>query len=159
MNTKKDAARVRVFPPAVPLAAVLLGLVLERFVPISAEFPVTIPLRYVLGNGIIVVSVLFLGAWPVWLFRSSGQSENPWKPTVALERRGPYRLTRNPMYLQMILICLGLTIALANWWILVLTPCAAWALTELAIKPEEQYLESKFGEEYRRFKEDVRRWL
>lgn len=159
MNTKKDGARVRVFPPAVPLIAIGLGILLEAYLPISSRFPVPSPARYVLGNGIVVLAVLFLGAWSVWLFRSSGQSENPWKPTTHLERRGPYRWTRNPMYLQMILICIGLSIALANWWILVLTPPAAWALLRFAIEPEEAYLETKFGDEYRRYKREVRRWF
>jgi protein-S-isoprenylcysteine O-methyltransferase Ste14 len=93
------------------------------------------------------------------LFRRGGQSENPWKPTPHIEERGPFRVTRNPMYLQMVFVCIGVAIALANWWILLITPITAWALQILAIKPEEEYLESKFGEEYLAYKRRVRRWF
>lgn len=159
MGSRRDAARVRVFPPAVPLVAIISGIVLERMIPISSQFPVPIPARYVVGNGIVILSALLLGAWAVLLFRTGGQTENPWKPTTRIERRGPYRWTRNPMYLQMVLICVGLSIALANWWILLLTPLVAWLLLVLAIKPEEEYLQAKFGEEYLRYKREVRRWF
>ena len=100
-----------------------------------------------------------LGLWPVVLFRRGGQSENPWKPTLHVEQRGPFRITRNPMYLQMVLVCFGVALMLANVWILLLTPLAAWLLQRLAILPEEAYLERKFGAEYRSYKARVRRWI
>ena len=73
--------------------------------------------------------------------------------------RGPYRFTRNPMYLQMVLVCVGVAIILANLWILLLTPFCAWALRHFAIRPEEEYLERKFGASYLEYKGRVRRWL
>ena len=63
------------------------------------------------------------------------------------------------MYLQMVLICIGLAVVLANWWVLVLTPVAGWLLQRFAILPEEAYLEHKFGEAYLAYKRRVRRWL
>ena len=73
--------------------------------------------------------------------------------------RGPFRLSRNPMYLQMVLVCVGFAVVLSNLWILLLTPFCAWALQALAIIPEETYLEAKFGEAYLAYKRRVRRWL
>ncbi|HEX7719149.1 MAG TPA: isoprenylcysteine carboxylmethyltransferase family protein, partial [Woeseiaceae bacterium] len=72
---------------------------------------------------------------------------------------GPYRFTRNPMYLLMVLVCVAVAIILSNAWIVVLTPLCAWALYRFAILPEEAYLERKFGDGYRDYKRRVRRWL
>lgn len=63
------------------------------------------------------------------------------------------------MYLQMILICVGISLALGNLWILLLTPIAVFVLIKLVIEPEEKYLEDKFGETYLSYKNRVRRWL
>jgi len=72
---------------------------------------------------------------------------------------GPFRITRNPMYLQMVLICIGFAVMLMNAWILALTPVCAWVLQLFAILPEEAYLERKFGGAYLAYKSRVRRWL
>jgi protein-S-isoprenylcysteine O-methyltransferase Ste14 len=159
MQEQKDAAAVRVPPPVIPLLAVLLGVGLNRVWPIDLGFALATPERYWLGGLIVLTAFLGLGLWSVLLFRRSGQSENPWKPTLHIEERGPFRVTRNPMYLQMVLVCTGLAVILMNWWVLVLTPVAGWLLQRFAILPEEAYLESKFGESYLAYKSRVRRWL
>ncbi len=155
----QDAAAVRLFPPAVPLATVLVGVGLNWLWPIAFGWVLPGPIRYGLGIAIVLAAVLGLGLWSVVLFRTGGQSENPWKPTTAIEDRGPFRITRNPMYLQMVIVCIGFAVMLANWWIAVLTPLCAWLLQRLAILPEEAYLERKFGEEYLAYKRRVRRWI
>ena len=103
--------------------------------------------------------LLILGLWPVVLFRRSGQSEMPWTPTSSIVVRGPYRFTRNPMYLQMVLVCIGCAVLLVNLWILVFTPLVLLALYIYAIRPEEEYLERKFGDAYRHYRRRVRRWI
>lgn len=157
--TPRDAAAVRVFPPAVPLATILLGVALEWLWPIPLGFEPPPPVRYALGGAIVAGAILGLGLWSVRLIRGSGQSENPWKPTTEIIERGPYRVTRNPLYLQMVLACVGVAVALWNVWILALTPVCAWLLQRLAILPEEAYLERKFGDAYRDYRRRVRRWL
>lgn len=152
-----DAADVRVLPPTVPLLAILLGVGLNRLWPI--DLPLDAPLRYGLGALIILGAFLGFGLWAVVVMRRGGQSENPWKPTHHIELRGPFRLTRNPMYLQMVVGCIGFSILLANGWILLLTPLGAWVLQRFAILPEERYLEEKFGEAYKAYKRRVRRWI
>lgn len=156
---ERDAAAVRVFPPAVPLLAILLGIGLERLVPLRVGSALPAPARYWLGGAIALGAIAVLGAWSVVLMRRSGQSENPWSPTIRIVDRGPFRVSRNPMYLQMLLVCVGVAVALGNVWILLLTPLAGWVLQRLAIRPEEAYLERKFGEEYRAYQRRVRRWL
>ena len=156
---EKDAAGVRVFPPGVPLGAVLVGIGLNRLWPLEYGWLIPSAVRHWLGGLIIAGALLGLGLWSIILFRRSGQNENPWKPTPAIVERGPFRFSRNPMYLQMVLVCIGISLLLANFWILLLTPLVAWMLQRYAILPEEAYLERKFGEPYRAYKRRVRRWI
>jgi protein-S-isoprenylcysteine O-methyltransferase Ste14 len=158
-SQQNDAANVRIFPPAAPLLTILAGVGLGRLLPVDLGFDIPSPARYWVG-GLIVVGALFgLGLWSVVLFRRSGQNENPWKPTPVIVERGPFRITRNPMYLQMVIICIGFAVMLMNVWILALTPVCAWVLQRFAILPEEAYLERKFGGAYLAYKSRVRRWL
>ena len=159
MEEPRDAAAVRVFPPAMPLITILFGVALNRLWPLDVRFKLSAPARYWIGGAIFVCAALGLGFHSVILFRRAGQSENPWKPTTEIVIRGPFRLTRNPMYLQMLLGCIGFAIILSNVWILLLTPFGAWVLQRFAILPEEAYLERKFGEKYLSYKRRVRRWL
>jgi len=155
----EDRASVRVFPPGVPLLTILVGVGLNRLRPLGFGGFMPVPMRYWVGGLIVAGSVLGLGLWSVVLFRRSGQSENPWKPTTIIVDRGPFAFTRNPMYLQMLLVCVGLSVMLSNLWILLLTPLCGALLQHFAILPEEAYLERKFGERYLGYKRRVRRWL
>ena len=159
MTENESAANVRIIPPLVPVGAILLGAVLEHFWPLRAVFELPAPSRVWVGAGLIALAVVVLGIWPVALFLRSGQNPEPWKPTPSLQLGGPFSLTRNPMYLMMVLVCLGSAIAAANLWILALTPVVGVILQQFAILPEEDYLEAKFGEDYRAYKRRVRRWL
>ena len=159
MSERPSAARVRIFPPALPVVTILLGVVLERWWPIDLALEPPPLVRYWTGGLIVGGAILLLGLWAVVIVRASGQSENPWKPTTQIVEQGPFRVTRNPMYLQMILVCIGFSILLWNAWILLLTPLCAWLLQRLAIVPEEEYLEREFGDAYREYRRRVRRWL
>lgn len=158
-EAERDSAAVRVFPPVVPLLTILLGIGIDTLWPTKPGFEFPAPARYWAGGSIVVGSVLGLGLWSVVLMRRSGQSENPWKPTLSIVQDGPFRITRNPMYLQMILVCIGFAIILMNLWILLLTIACGWMLRRFVILPEEAYLEEKFGEEYLAYKRNVRRWI
>jgi protein-S-isoprenylcysteine O-methyltransferase Ste14 len=157
VSKQKDAADVRIFPPAAPLLTILAGVGLGRLWPVDPGFD--IPARYWIGGLIVAGAVFCLGVWSVVHFRRTGQNENPWKPTPVIVEHGPYRFTRNPMYLQMVFICIGFAVMLMNVWILALTPACAWVLQRFAILPEEAYLERKFGGAYMAYKSRVRRWL
>jgi protein-S-isoprenylcysteine O-methyltransferase Ste14 len=143
----------------IPLATVVLGLGLDRLWPIHLGLDIPAPVRHWGGGLLVAGAVLGLGLWPVVMFRRSGQSELPWTPTPSIVERGPYRFTRNPMYLHMVLVCVGVAVILSNVWILALTPLCAWALQHFAIRPEEEYLERKFGAGYLEYRHRVRRWL
>jgi len=159
MSEPNDAAEVRVLPPAIPLVTVLLGTALNYLIPLGARFTPVTHVRYWVGALLVVGSILGLGWRSVRLVRGSGQSENPWKPTTEIIEHGPFRISRNPMYLQMVLVCVGLSIILWNVWILLLTPLCAWLLQRWVIAPEEAYLERKFGDGYLAYKRRVRRWI
>lgn len=159
MVEQEPAAKVRIIPPLVPVGAIVLGAVLDRMWPLGAVFELPAPSRLWVGGGIIAVALVVLGAWPIAMFLRSGQNPEPWKPTPSLHFGGPYSLTRNPMYLMLVLVCLGAAIAVANLWIFLLTPVVGWVLQRFAILPEEAYLEEKFGEDYLAYKRRVRRWL
>lgn len=159
MIEQRNRAAAGVFPPAVPLATVLADVGLDRLWPIDVGWAHFTTVRYWVGGLIVASAFLGLGLWSVIVLRRTGQSENPWKPTTEIVERGPFRVTRNPMYLQTVLICIGFAIILSNAWVLLLTPLCAWALQRFAIAPEEAYLERKFGEGYLAYKRRVRRWI
>lgn len=92
-------------------------------------------------------------------FRRAKTSMVPMKPTTALVTSGPYRLTRNPMYLGMAVLYVALALALGVIWALAVLPFVIFAVDRLVIAREEPYLERKFGEQYRQYKGRVRRWV
>lgn len=158
-DTSKDAAAILIFPPAVPLLTILAGIAFDWLFPFNSSLIPQAPTRYWVGGGIIIAAVYLLGFQAVMAIRRSGQTENPYKKTTKIIVSGPFRLTRNPMYLQMVLACIGFAVLLSNIWILVFTPVCALALHFLVILPEESYLEKKFGDAYLDYKRRVRRWI
>jgi protein-S-isoprenylcysteine O-methyltransferase Ste14 len=159
MEKERDAAAVRFFPPGIPLILIFIGIGLNRLVPFHVGIPIPTPARYWVGGGIAVAALLGLGAWAIFLVRKDGQSENPWKPTFRIIDKGPFRITRNPMYLQLVIVCFGVAVATMNGWIFLFTPVCAWLLYKLAIQPEEEYLTRKFGDEYLAYQRRTRRWI
>jgi protein-S-isoprenylcysteine O-methyltransferase Ste14 len=136
-----------------------VGYGLERLVPLVALPTISSILRYGIGGFIVATSVALFGVWPAVLFRRSGQDPKPWTATPELVLEGPYKLTRNPMYLMMVLVCVGFAVILVSAWVLLLTPLCGMILYLTAIRHEEVYLEKKFGDSYRRYQDRVRRWI
>jgi protein-S-isoprenylcysteine O-methyltransferase Ste14 len=153
---ERDAADVRIPPPVFYLVAVVLGVALERLWTLG--FARGSSLRIALGVTAICAGVAIVGS-AFSVFRRIGQDPDPRKPTPTIARDGPYRFTRNPMYLGVGLIQLGLGIALGNLWIVLLLVPVVILIYYRAILPEERYLEDKFGDEYASFKASVRRWI
>lgn len=151
-----DAADVRIPPPVLYLVAVILGVLLHW--QWALGFAQGSHLRISLGVAVICGGVaILLGAFSV--FRRMGQHPDPRKSTPTIARDGPYRFTRNPMYLGTSLIQLGLGIALGNAWVILLLLPVVVLIHYRAILPEERYLEGKFGNEYTSLKASVRRWI
>ncbi|MBD3649226.1 MAG: isoprenylcysteine carboxylmethyltransferase family protein [Pseudomonadales bacterium] len=159
MNEERDGADVRIIPPLVPVVAIIAGVLLDYVWPIDPGFEISPLVRYGVGGLIVLFALLVLGLWPAMMFRSTNQSVIPWTSTSEVVARGPYRWTRNPMYLQMVLVCIGVAIILVNVWIFLLSFVCGWVIQRFAILPEEAYLERKFGDGYVAYKKSVRRWL
>ena len=83
----------------------------------------------------------------------------PWRPSTALVTEGVYRFTRNPIYLALALLHLGSALAFDSALALASLPFALAAVQAGVVAREERYLEGKFGDEYRRYKSSVRRWI
>lgn len=154
---KQGGALVHFPPPLVFLIFLLLGVVLQRMVrPLT--IPVGRPFRVAIGMVLISLAVcLFASA--LILFRRTGQHPRPWKPTPEVIPNGPYRFTRNPMYVAMSLFVLGLGIAVNDLWVSLSAPVALLVVHFIAVLPEERYLTEKFGETYRGYVDRVRRYL
>lgn len=155
----RSGAAVRIPPPVAGILTIIGGYVIGRFVPILTAFELSTPGRYWIGGLIVLLSGVILGIWPTRLFKDTGQNVTPWSETPEIIVRGPYKFTRNPMYLMMLEVNLGFAIILSEPWIVVLMPVLALVLYHIAIKHEEVYLEEKFGESYRAYKNTVRRWI
>ena len=97
--------------------------------------------------------------WSVVIFRKSGQDEKPWKPTPEIVERGPYRITRNPMYLGMALVLLGTAITVGAFSALLVPPIFMAIIEFRFIRPEEAMLRELFGEDFDAYCKLVRRWL
>lgn len=160
MNTDNEkAAAVKVPPPIVAIVTIIAGYVLGRFLPLAADLALPTPTRYWVGGLICVVAIVVFIVLPARQFQQTGQDPKPWTPTPEIVVSGLYQRTRNPMYLGMLVFCLGFAVILSEAWILVLTPVCGWLIYLTAIRHEEAYLAEKFGESYRAYKEIVRRWI
>lgn len=93
------------------------------------------------------------------LFRGVGTAIRPWNPSTALVLTGPYRWTRNPMYVAMTLIYAAISLLVDSLWPILFLPALLQTMNWGVIQREERYLEGLFGEEYRAYREQVRRWI
>jgi protein-S-isoprenylcysteine O-methyltransferase Ste14 len=142
-------------PPLLYLSAIALGLLLQFAWPVRLAPPVvSAPLG---GAAALVAVTLFLSA--VRTFRTAGTPVPGTRPTTTIVRTGPYRWSRNPIYLSFSLLQLGVACWINSLWLLV-TLIPTVALMSLVIIPrEERYLERRFPSEYLPYKAAVRRWL
>jgi protein-S-isoprenylcysteine O-methyltransferase Ste14 len=157
MAVEPDSAGVRFPPPFVYLGALLLGLAAERFVT-QRSFGIDWRLLVATGALLFVAGAAMMLA-AAGLFRRLGTNVPPSQPTTLIATTGPYRWTRNPMYLGMALIYAGLAIGFDGPIAFALLPLVLIAIQTQVIAREERYLETKFGDDYRRYKAEVRRWL
>lgn len=153
----RGGARVRLPPPLVFLLLIGAGVGL-RYLVVPPPLPGSRAVQFAVG-GAFVVLALFIGGSAVGLFKKSGQDPAPWKPSPSLVLQGAYRFTRNPMYVSMVLVQIGIGVVLDNLWIVVGAAFGIVIVHYTAVLREEAYLEEKFGDDYRQFKKRVRRYL
>ena len=150
-----DSPGVLVFPPAFFLGTLLLGLLLHLLWPAQLS---TTPWVRIAEVGVMVAGIL-LAAWGRRTMVHAGTNVPPNKPTLAIVTSGPFRFTRNPLYLGATSVYVGLTLIFnAVWPFLLFVPMLLvihWGV----VRREERYLEAKFGDAYLDYKARVRRWL
>lgn len=142
-------------PPLILLAALLIGWVIAVVWPVRLLGPAA---GYALA-AVCGVAGITVGVWCALLFRRAGTSLEPWRSSTALVVTGPYRYSRNPVYIAQILVYLAVALAVDNGWMLATLVPAVLIFQVGVVQREERYLESKFGDAYRRYKATVRRWL
>jgi protein-S-isoprenylcysteine O-methyltransferase Ste14 len=91
--------------------------------------------------------------------RAAATNVNPYRPSTAIVSSGPFRFTRNPLYVGLTLLYVGLTLAFNTWWGLILLPAILVVMHFGVVLREERYLEMKFGERYRQYRSTVRRYF
>ena len=154
-NTAPDTAHVLILPPLLYGAAFVIGLLLQWGFP-SPILPIT------LARGVGVVCVLVSLPLALATFRVLSRAHtpvDPLKPTTALVTEGPFRYSRNPIYLALTLLYVGVALLMNALAILLLVVPALVVLHYGVIAREEAYLTRKFGEAYRQYMAQVRRWL
>jgi protein-S-isoprenylcysteine O-methyltransferase Ste14 len=120
------------------------------FLPGTLAVPLGVPL-------VAVAIALFF--YSVAKFRAAGTPVPARKPTTVIVRSGPYRFSRNPIYLAFSVFQLGIAICANSVWLLATLVGAVALIHYVVIRREEQYLERKFGAQYLDYKASVRRWL
>ena len=154
MPTNRFSGRAPFPPPLVFALAILLGWLLQRRLRISFVPTAFAPL---LGGAVVVAGVV-LAALSVREFRRFQTSLRPDRPSTAVVQTGPYRYSRNPMYVAMAAVQLGVAIWLNNLWVLLML-IPAIVTTSVIVAKEERYLDAHLGTAYTRYRASVRRWL
>lgn len=144
-------------PPLLFLGVLLIGAALDfGLLRVSTGLPGSLRLG---AGAVLAAAAGALVAGALRRFRRAGTAVEPWRPSTALVTDGVYRFTRNPIYLAMALLYLGLALAMDGVVALLLLPPLLALVQVGVIAREERYLEGKFGEDYRRYVASVRRWL
>lgn len=154
----RDHAGVFVPPPLLFVIPILVAVMLHsrRPWPIVAG-----PLMGLALAGFFMVAAgIAIGLASVYTFRRAATTILPaGRPTTAIVETGPYRFTRNPMYVAMTCAYIGLSLVFNTVWALLLLPLVVIVVDLSVIRREERYLTAKFGEPYREYCARVRRWL
>src|ERR1700722_13966457 len=151
----KDSPDVISCPPLVFLGALIAGMFLNWFMPLrsftSEYFRIT--------GGLLGLAGTLTAVWGVYTLRRAGTSVRPGQPVTALVTDGPYRFSRNPLYVALTIIYLGIVLSSGLVWLLVTLIPVLTLVHWRIVRREEVYLEARFGDNHRAYKSRVRRWI
>ena len=155
MSDGNDAPNVKIIPPLIYLAGIVIGFLATiwmstKVLPNSVAWTV---------GGILIFCGAVLTSYAVLKFKDVGTTVRPDRAASTLVIAGPYKISRNPMYLGLALVYLGIAIAAQSVWALILLPVVLAIIQRQAIEPEEAFLEKRFGANYINYAAKVRRWL
>lgn len=155
-QNEQDNSGVKVPPPLIYALVLVVGLTLHfvfpvRFLPLGwIQLAVGLPIAGIAGG---------LAIWAFWTMRRAETTFSVYESTTTIVTQGAYRFSRNPAYLSLTIVYIGIALAVNALWILVLAPVTVVSINLSVIKHEEQYLKLKFGDEYLRYMTRVRRWI
>jgi|SRR5687767_1429861 protein-S-isoprenylcysteine O-methyltransferase Ste14 len=155
MNEQRDHAAVKIHPPVLLLIHVFAAFILHRLFPLPLAFP-----KALLWVGYaLILAGLGLPFLAVSQLMKAHTTLDPHGSVTEIVSSGPYRFSRNPIYLGFVCLLIGFSFLFRNYWGLILSPLLVVLINILVIKHEEYYLEKKFGDVYTSYKSRVRRWL
>lgn len=157
MAARADTPAILAPPPLLFFACLLLGWgagLIWPFEPLQLEFAV----RLILGSAFFLGAVALAIPALLVMHRFNTPAE-PWKPTTRIVTTGPFRYTRNPIYIAMLLALAGIAAMTASGWLLLFVPILFLLLNYGVVRPEELYLSQKFGDDYLSYMQGVRRWI
>ena len=154
-ETQEDHASVKIHPPILLLTHIFAAFLLNWLLPLPFAFP---NILVWVGYPLILLGIGLA-------FSAAGQlmkvhtTLDPHGSVTEIVTTGPYRFSRNPIYLGFVCLFIGFPFIFRTYWGVVLSPVLMMSLYQLVIKPEEAYLEKKFGDVYISYKSRLRRWL
>ena len=152
--TGADNAGVIVRPPLLYAVALAAMLALRWLWPL----PIFSGAAFWPGLALVALAVGLL-IWGRQTLVTGGTNVDPSLPSTAVVTSGPYRFSRNPLYMGLTVVYLGLTLALDTWWGIILLALVLIVMHRGVIQREERYLDRKFGDGYRQYRAAVRRYL
>lgn len=156
-ESPQDRPNVIIFPPIILATTVALGCLLQWLVPIGPFGSLSQAWRIPAGAVVVLAGVLLAATGRRTLVRL-GTNVSPLQPTTALATDGIFGWTRDPLYSGGTLMMLGIAIAFALDWLLLLIIPSLLILHFGVVRREEEYLEGKFGDRYRSYKSNVARY-
>ena len=157
MENKKDNPGIYIPPPLFYIAVFIAAVLIQKWLPLNNAFFYTTTSK-IIGPVIIFIG-LFFNFPAIRQFFKTKNTLVTIKPANSLQTTGIYSVSRNPMYVSLLLFYLGLSFLFGNWWNLILLPLLFLLVQEYVIKREEQYLHRRFGQQYLEYKAKVRRWM
>jgi protein-S-isoprenylcysteine O-methyltransferase Ste14 len=152
---QRDHARVKIHPPILLLIHIFAAFLLNWLFPLPAAFP-----KILVWVGYLLVVVgIGLAFSAAGRFLKARTTLDPHGSVAEIVTSGPYRFSRNPIYLGFVCLLIGFPFIFRTYWGLILSPVFMISLYQLVIKQEESYLEKKFGDSYTSYKSQVGRWL
>jgi|TARA_B100001142_G_scaffold315787_1_gene354796 protein-S-isoprenylcysteine O-methyltransferase Ste14 len=156
-KTNSNVAKTWFFPPYLVAGSLILSFILENFIysTMLSQGSVT---QFTIGLIIIITSVA-LFYYTFILFKSNAENPHPRSVTTQLFLGGPYKYSRNPIYLAFVLILFGCGICFNSIWYIIFAILELFLLHYGIVLPEEKYLEKEFDKVYLEYKNSVRRWI
>jgi protein-S-isoprenylcysteine O-methyltransferase Ste14 len=156
-NKKKDNPGIFIPPPLIYAAIFFLSILMQKIIPINNSF---FDSRNATIAGIVLIVIALLFILPALIkFVQSKNTLVTIKSATSLQTKGIYSLTRNPMYMGLLILYSGIAMLEGNWWAFIFIPLIIIIVQSYVIRGEENYLQRAFGEEYNAYRKKVRRWI